>query len=442
MCYGINKVPENDWICDLCKCFKEKGKYVRCPLCTCRSGILKQVNILGSSDIFKEINPSFHNFIKNKSNQNLVIENLENKNDNLITNSLKTESKNSKKCKNNCSLKVIPEVAASKDINNKLFYDYYKTSFVFSEIELEENEPISNHIWVHLSCVFWSPRMVIRNSFEEIDEKTILGLSKNHVLANCIVCNNNEGGVIKCSNVSCTQYFHAECARRVKFYFSIEYSSIQKFQCFCPQHTPFHLTTLIQKSENKFKENVYKFFRNLKKFCKNRKPELSDPHKNSLMIQESIKNQSKSKSDKILDDKNQKSEIEHFIKFLPFDERQMIHNVIINFQNYKNNSFVVDLVRDGDSFKISKTQIPPINILQDKLPDNFDFWEYYHNLFQGRYKRKPYHKDFCKIIKKLKALLKLSNSKKQNSLLHKRETLNSEIVLLDGSIIRRIRGRQ
>ncbi|EGR30068.1 PHD-finger family protein, putative [Ichthyophthirius multifiliis] len=32
-CYGIPKIPNEDWICELCLNFGPNGRFLRCPLC-------------------------------------------------------------------------------------------------------------------------------------------------------------------------------------------------------------------------------------------------------------------------------------------------------------------------------------------------------------------------------------------------------------------------
>ena len=48
LCYGIEELPEEDWICELCIQFGEKGKNMRCPCCTRRGGAMKPSEIIAS----------------------------------------------------------------------------------------------------------------------------------------------------------------------------------------------------------------------------------------------------------------------------------------------------------------------------------------------------------------------------------------------------------
>ena len=62
MCYGLDKIPEGDWACDLCLRFGKKGKLLRCPLCSCRGGALKETNQSASKQNFQIKNPGYFMF--------------------------------------------------------------------------------------------------------------------------------------------------------------------------------------------------------------------------------------------------------------------------------------------------------------------------------------------------------------------------------------------
>ena len=48
-CYGIERIPENDWMCNNCITFGfVRGMMVKCILCPKRGGAMKPSNIFGS----------------------------------------------------------------------------------------------------------------------------------------------------------------------------------------------------------------------------------------------------------------------------------------------------------------------------------------------------------------------------------------------------------
>lgn len=62
-CYGVPIIPQNDWICDLCRTFAEKGKYLRCPFCDKRGGAMKPTCTRVDTNLFEASNPNFHDFL-------------------------------------------------------------------------------------------------------------------------------------------------------------------------------------------------------------------------------------------------------------------------------------------------------------------------------------------------------------------------------------------
>jgi hypothetical protein len=57
-CYGIDKIPEEDWICHNCAIFRSmrKGLTVRCMLCSRRGGAMKSTNLFTSDAYYKRFN--------------------------------------------------------------------------------------------------------------------------------------------------------------------------------------------------------------------------------------------------------------------------------------------------------------------------------------------------------------------------------------------------
>jgi hypothetical protein len=70
-CYDLKSIPEGDWICDVCVAFGENGKYLSCPFCSCRGGVLRQSKVLVNSEFMKKMNSNYfdsliHRTLKDK----------------------------------------------------------------------------------------------------------------------------------------------------------------------------------------------------------------------------------------------------------------------------------------------------------------------------------------------------------------------------------------
>lgn len=52
-CYKIDRVPKDDWICQLCLKFGEKGKMLSCPFCKCRGGAMFLTDVKISLDVWQ-----------------------------------------------------------------------------------------------------------------------------------------------------------------------------------------------------------------------------------------------------------------------------------------------------------------------------------------------------------------------------------------------------
>ena len=52
-CYGIDKIPDNDWICNNCWAFNlRRGIMVKCILCPKRGGAMKPTNLFRTHEHF------------------------------------------------------------------------------------------------------------------------------------------------------------------------------------------------------------------------------------------------------------------------------------------------------------------------------------------------------------------------------------------------------
>ena len=60
-CFGMQTVPVNDWFCELCREFGEKGfESVVCGLCGLFGGIIRQTSISASVGRVSKINPRIY----------------------------------------------------------------------------------------------------------------------------------------------------------------------------------------------------------------------------------------------------------------------------------------------------------------------------------------------------------------------------------------------
>jgi hypothetical protein len=60
-CYGIESLPEGDWLCNNCEIFGfKRGLMVNCMLCPKRGGAMKPTNIFTSKELYNRYNTN-HN---------------------------------------------------------------------------------------------------------------------------------------------------------------------------------------------------------------------------------------------------------------------------------------------------------------------------------------------------------------------------------------------
>lgn len=63
-CYDLSQIPAGDWICDLCRSFGSRGKYMPCPFCSRTGGAMKPTDYLKTQNIPNtNQNSNFHDFI-------------------------------------------------------------------------------------------------------------------------------------------------------------------------------------------------------------------------------------------------------------------------------------------------------------------------------------------------------------------------------------------
>lgn len=78
---------------------------------------------------------------------------------------------------------------------------------LFSDNELNENEPLTKVAWMHYSCAFWHGIEYKIGVFNKIEQ-----MNFNLIDEECCICSLKEGACIKCHEKGCTEQFHVECA--------------------------------------------------------------------------------------------------------------------------------------------------------------------------------------------------------------------------------------
>jgi len=131
-CYGILVIPHGDWICDLCKDIGQAGKYLRCPLCQEIGGAMKKSVLTCESQLFINLNPSFHEFLK--------------------------------KCQKT-SMK-------SKPLN---LFD-------------ENQEPTPFEVWTHVTCVLWLPETYFVDKLTYSNVRGLENIDTKKFDAFCVIC--------------------------------------------------------------------------------------------------------------------------------------------------------------------------------------------------------------------------------------------------------------
>lgn len=76
-CYGIEKVPEGDWICNNCEIYGMKtGLLVECMLCPKRGGAMKPTNLFTNNEYWKKYNTSNSSNVKKSKKSSISKANL------------------------------------------------------------------------------------------------------------------------------------------------------------------------------------------------------------------------------------------------------------------------------------------------------------------------------------------------------------------------------
>ena len=201
-CYGLESLPQNDWICDLCLAYGKDGKYLSCLACSRKGGALRKTEVSGNLQIWKDLNPTIHEQYKSQT-----------------INNKRSPKKyqpinNRKKHAENRLTAIKSKIEKEKNAFEKdLYYNFFTEPDEYSEEELKILKLQDDKLWIHLTCGFWLPEI----SFNSIRTK-ICDLENIDALrfsTKCEVCKKASlGACVQCPIEGCTKSFHPECARR------------------------------------------------------------------------------------------------------------------------------------------------------------------------------------------------------------------------------------
>jgi len=329
LCYGMQKVPKEDWLCDLCVQFGPNGKYLRCWMCNCRGGIMKETSTFVNSDFIQK-NPIYYDFYQNK--QTL------------------------------CE----PYIKDLKQVNYpvQLLYDFYKESFKFTSEELQ-NEPVPGKVWIHLSCALWTNELKVKDT----DIKNLNKLSSSKFARMCTVCNKSLGHSINCSFDNCNVAFHVECGRRIKLFMEIIGVGDPRFIMYCPSHTPLMLKIYIHEYERRARDDIYKYHRYIKRFLKINKITVEEIEIRDKLV-------SIEKEENVKNKKPKKLEPEDMIKFLEPEHQLFLREARKELFKLKDFSSTIDLKIDSNGeYKVDKINLPKKNIFKGKIAASSIAWK-------------------------------------------------------------------
>ncbi|EAS02021.2 PHD zinc finger protein (macronuclear) [Tetrahymena thermophila SB210] len=259
-CYGIPKIPNDDWICELCLSFGPEGKYLRCALCTKRGGAMKPSKIPITSNIFQHTNTQYYEFQKtckagppNKKQR--------------------YEDPNEKQNKvGSASKHTSPENEEVEEESNSQYYDFHYLK-EFTEEELK-NEPKPYFVWCHITCTLWTPECFFDDKNYYTNIKGIENIDKQRFKLECSICKQKKAGsCVQCAKTKCMEAFHPECARRENIYMEIRNTDKLAYLIYCERHTPLKLRRLLEQKEKKYKEEIIKFCRSIERSREFRKKE-------------------------------------------------------------------------------------------------------------------------------------------------------------------------
>ncbi|CAD8207725.1 unnamed protein product [Paramecium pentaurelia] len=201
-CYGLENAV-NNWICDVCLNFGNKGRYLKCPLCPKLGGAMRPTSMSMKDSIFELINPTFHTYAIN----------------------YKVDRQK-------------PPPDGEENYN-----------FMILQYQLEnmsDEPPKAEKIWTHVSCSLWLDFDLVK-----VDKRKFNSL--------CSICKQKKNGAcVSCSKSKCTISFHPECARRSQIY-------MESDNIYCFKHQPLKIKRIFEDQHNQWKEEIYSFFKQYEK---------------------------------------------------------------------------------------------------------------------------------------------------------------------------------
>lgn len=153
-CYGLEEIPEGNWICDLCKAFGPKGQYLPCPFCTKRGGAMRKTHIYSFDDYWKNLNSEYYEQMKLSEGES------------YLSRPANPYHEDQSAIENDDNLSI-----NSKNFTEFLYYNFHKIPANYSLEELV-NQPKPLKTWVHLSCCHWIPEIYFgKDDVEDMEEE-------------------------------------------------------------------------------------------------------------------------------------------------------------------------------------------------------------------------------------------------------------------------------
>jgi len=212
-CYGIAVVPEDDWICDVCKVFGYKrGKLLKCYLCSIRGGAMKETTTR-------------------------ILESTSNKPSSISQ----------------------PEDLNVQESPNILYN--FKQEFTLGKVT---NEPHSKFHWIHLSCGYWTPELSLWLKDKTYPITGIEEIDIRRFRMTCSICKQRGVGCCtQCSKGKCSTPFHAECARLANIHmeFGSNKGELEPNSILCDKHRPSIIRRSMERSTKRSMEEITDFCR-------------------------------------------------------------------------------------------------------------------------------------------------------------------------------------
>ena len=270
----------------------------------------------------------------------------------------------------------------------ELLYDFYTEKFKFTAEELQQNEPVPENCWMHLSCIYWIPEIYLKDNINNIDQRTLTSIGKDRSSTPCIICNTCRGASINCSFEDCEEYFHTECARRAKLYLEIRTTTHARFLIYCPKHTPLLFKNTLHSQEKKAREDISKFHRYFKRFFRHRKilteqidikEKLEEDQMSEISVVDITNNKKIHRGRKEKDKKPEKPEKpqrEHLVKYLKYDQKILISALKKKLSSDTNFIFQVTLRIEAEEsgYRVTNTNVPTKSIFSHKILKTHPVW--------------------------------------------------------------------